>query len=141
MYPDDFMPKLYPQYTEEEEDEEFPASKIALPNLSLSVKLVKPTGGLLILENVDVRGISQVDDSGFAPGLGMRSHSGIPEHHLDFPRNNEEIRPPPLPEQNEDEEEEEEDAVEDEEEDEEYYEEEPQIQNNDPTSFQVEDHK
>jgi hypothetical protein len=33
MYPDDFMPKLY---TEEEEDEEFPASKVALPNLSLS---------------------------------------------------------------------------------------------------------
>ena len=71
----------------------------------------------------------------------MRSHSGIPEHHLDFPRNNEEIMPPPLPEQNEDEEEEEEDVNEDEEEDEEYYEEEPQIQNNDPTSFQVEDNK
>jgi hypothetical protein len=28
----------------------------------------------------------------------MRSHSGIPEHHLEFPRNNELIIPPPLPE-------------------------------------------
>ena len=76
----------------------------------------------------------------------MRSHSGIPEHHLEFPRNNESIIPPPLPEQNVDEEEEEqeeegEDVVEDEEEDEEYYDEEPQIQNNDPTSFHVEDNK
>ena len=77
----------------------------------------------------------------------MRSHSGIPEHHLDFPRNNEEIMHPPLPEQNEDDEEEEEedeeadDAVEEDEEDEEYYDEEPQIQHNDPTSFHVEDNK
>ena len=91
----------------------------------------------------------------------MRSHSGIPEHHLDYPRNNEVIMQLPLAEQNEDEEEEEEeeegeDAVENEEEEEEYDDEEPQIQidlqndnsriidnelANDHTSFLVEEIK
>ena len=46
-----------------------------------------------------MRGISQVEDSGYAPGIGMRSHSGIPEHHLDYHRgNNEEAIQPALAE-------------------------------------------
>ena len=83
---------------------------------------------------MDVRGISQVEDSGFGPAIGMRSQSGIPEHHLEYQRGNnaiyEDAIRPALAEQNEEEEEdEEEEAAEEDEEDEEYYEEDPQQQN------------
>ena len=137
MYPDDFLPKRFPDQTEE--DEALPSQGALNLNIQKAGKVFKPNG-LLVLENVDVRGISQVEDSGFAPGIGMRSQSGIPEHHLDYQRAD--AINPALPEQDEEDEDDqaEEDAADEEEEDEEYYEEDlPQLPISNVPIQQVED--